>query len=233
MNTPSVRPGSGEMFNGIAKRYDFVNRLMSMGQDRRWRKLIARELDCSDGARILDLATGTADVAIEITKAYPTAKVTGLDPSEEMMRHGTEKVAELGLSERIQLVKGDAQALPWEDDSFEGSCISFGIRNVPDRSKALKEMKRVTRPGCRVVVLEAGEPRKGLLAPLVRFHIHHIMPLLGSVLSGSSEYRYLQTSIEAFPPAEEFCGMMKDAGLKDVSVRHLMFRSVQLYSGQV
>ena len=232
MNTPSVRPGSGEMVNGIAKRYDFVNRLMSMGQDRKWRKLIARELDCSDGAKVLDLATGTADVAIEITKAYPTAMVTGLDPSEEMMRHGTEKVAELGLSERIQLVKGDAQALPWEDDSFEGSCISFGIRNVPDRSKALNEMRRVTRPGCRVVVLEAGEPRKGILAPLVRFHIHHIMPLLGSVLSGSSEYRYLQTSIEAFPPAEEFCGMMKEAGLTDVSVRHLMFRSVQLYSGQ-
>ena len=233
MNTPTVRPGSGEMFNGIAKRYDFVNRLMSMGQDRRWRKLIARELDCSEGASVLDLATGTADVAIEITKAYPTANVTGLEPSDEMMRHGTEKVAELGLSDRIKLVKGDAQELPWEDDSFEGSCISFGIRNVPNRAKALGEMRRVTKPGCRVVILEAGEPRKGFLAPFVRFHIHHIMPLLGSLLSGSSEYRYLQTSIEAFPPADEFCGLMVDAGLTNVSVRHLMFRSVQLYSGQV
>jgi demethylmenaquinone methyltransferase/2-methoxy-6-polyprenyl-1,4-benzoquinol methylase len=232
MSAPKVRPGSGEMFNGIAKRYDFVNRLMSMGQDRRWRKLIARELDCSEGARVLDLATGTADVAIEITKAYPTASVTGLDPSEEMMRHGTAKIAELGLSQRIELVKGDAQDLPWEDDSFEGSCISFGIRNVPDRAKALSEMQRVTKPGCRVVVLEAGEPRDGFLAPFVRFHIHHIMPLLGSILSGSSEYRYLQTSIKAFPPADEFCALMEEAGLTDVSVRHLMFKSVQLYSGQ-
>jgi demethylmenaquinone methyltransferase/2-methoxy-6-polyprenyl-1,4-benzoquinol methylase len=225
------------MFDRIARRYDLLNRLMSFGLDERWRRLLVKNLfdeearsraANKEGYAILDVATGTADVALAIAAAYPTAHVTGLDPSREMLAVGHVKVTKLGLVERVTLTEGDAQALPYKDGQFAASCISFGIRNVPDRMLGLRELARVTQRGGRVVVLELNEP-EGLLAPFAKLHVHHIVPWLGAWLSGAKEYRYLQESIEAFPSPAVFAGMMETAGLRVETAIPLAFGSAHLY----
>ncbi|MCZ6805536.1 MAG: class I SAM-dependent methyltransferase, partial [Deltaproteobacteria bacterium] len=198
--TSSPNPGSGEMFDQIASRYDLLNRLMSMGIDKSWRRKTVAAMELPPNARVLDLATGTGDLALMIIRLHPDAHVVGSDPSRRMLEVGIEKVKRVGLADRVELQEGDAQALPFADDSFDGCCIAFGIRNVPDRSAALAEMARVTKPGGRVAILELSEPRVGLLSPLARFHVRQVVPRLGGMLSGSREYRYLQQSIAAFPP---------------------------------
>lgn len=226
--------GTGEMFNQIAERYDMLNRIISMGMDRGWRRLLVDSLKCgAPGDRALDVATGTADVALSIVKAWPQVHVTGLDPSTGMLGVGEKKVAAANLSERIKLVEGDAQEMPFEDDYFAASCISFGIRNVPDRLKGLSEMTRVTRPGGKVSVLELAEPNTGVLAPFARFHVHHVVPRLGAWLSGAKEYRYLQESIAAFPSPEEFASLMEEAGLVKVEKHRMSFGAAFLYIGTV
>jgi demethylmenaquinone methyltransferase/2-methoxy-6-polyprenyl-1,4-benzoquinol methylase len=227
--TTPTRLGSGQMFDAIAPRYDLLNRIMSGGLDQGWRRRLVRLVEAPPGARLLDLATGTADVALALARAYPDATVVGSDPSEQMLAVGREKVTAHGLEARVGLEVGDAQALPFADASFDGVTIAFGIRNVPDRSLALREMRRVVRPGGRVCLLELGEP-DGALA---RLHVHHIVPRLGALLSGSKEYRYLQTSIAAFPPAEAFCELMRSAGLVDVRAERLFMGAAHLYVGVV
>lgn len=228
----SARPGSGAMFDGIARRYDLLNRLMSLGLDERWRRKTVAALELSADARVLDLATGTADLAIRISQQYSDSAVTGLDPSAGMLDVGREKVDRLGLGQRLELVLGDAQDLHYPDDSFDGVCMAFGIRNVPDRPRALAEMARVTRPGGRVAILELSEPQGGVLAPLARFYIRTLVPRMGALISGSREYRYLQQSIAAFPPAEQFARVMDDAGLQVLRVVPLTFGVCHLYVGQ-
>lgn len=221
------RGGSGEMFDLIAARYDFLNRVLSMGVDQGWRRQTVRALALPAGARALDLATGTADLAIQIARHHPDATVVGLDPSRNMLDVGRDKVAP--LDGRVRLDLGDAQALPYDDDAFDGVTIAFGIRNVPDRARALREMARVTRPGGRVAILELSEPQGGILGPLARFHIRVVVPRIGGWLSGSREYRYLQESIAAFPPPHEFAGVMEGAGLRVLEVRPLTFGVCCLY----
>lgn len=232
MNAESKTLGSGQMFDGIAARYDFVNRVISLGIDQSWRRKTVRALELGKDARVLDLATGTGDLALLIAGSVPDSRVVGLDPSRNMLDIAREKVAAAGLAERIELVEGDAEALPFPDASFDGVSIAFGIRNVPDRARALAEMARVTRPGGRVAVLELSEPRGGILAPLARFHVHTVVPWMGALLSGAKEYRYLQRSIAAFPPAEEFAAMMETAGLRARAVEPLTFGVCHLYVGE-
>ena len=136
--------GSGAMFDRIARRYDLLNRLMSFGIDRSWRRDLVAAMP--DDGRLLDVATGTGDVALSLAKAYPEAPIVGLDPSVGMLEVGRGKVMDRGLNERVRLDEGDAQSMPYPDDHFAGACIAFGIRNVPDRIRGLAEMKRVTRP---------------------------------------------------------------------------------------
>lgn len=223
--------GSGAMFDAIAARYDLLNRLLSFGIDQRWRKLTARSLELTESSRILDLATGTCDLAIRVARHAPGVSVVGVDPSERMLEVGQRKLEQLGLADRIKLEVGDAQRLPFADRSFDGVCIAFGIRNVPDRSRALAEMARVTRPGGRIAILELSEPRGNVLGALARFHVHTVVPWLGSVLSGSREYRYLQRSIAAFPPAETFAEQMRSSGVTPLAVRPLTFGVCHLYVG--
>ncbi len=229
MTHAEPRAGSGAMFDHIAHRYDLLNRLMSMGIDKSWRRRTVRALELAAGARVLDLATGTGDLAVEIAGSEPTAHVVGLDPSERMLAVGREKVARAGLADRVELVTGDAEQLAYDDDSFDGVSIAFGIRNVPDRGKALREMARVTRPGGRVAILELSEPQGGVLGPMARFHVHTVVPWVGALLSGRREYRYLQQSIAAFPPAEQFAALMGDAGLHVLAVDRLTFGACHLY----
>ncbi len=228
-----ARGGSGQMFDRIAARYDTLNRLMSLGLDRIWRRRLVLALGCEGRCRVLDVATGTADVAIDVATYHPLGQVTGLDPSKGMLEVGQRKIEQMGLEQRVELVEADAQAMPFEDDRFDAACVSFGIRNVPDRLLGLREMTRVTRPGGRVVVLELSEPTEGIMAPFARFHVHHVVPRLGALLSGSKEYRYLQESIQAFPSPSDFADLMREAGLRDVRHEKMSFGAAYLYTGTV
>ena len=232
--------GSGEMFDRIAARYDFVNRVLSLGLDQRWRRRVVRALGLDmrrkdrgtwfgEFPRVLDVATGTGDLAIEIARACPGASVIGLDPSAGMLGVAKQKLAKRGLTDRVSLVIGDAQQLPQKNCEIDAATIAFGIRNVPDRGQALRELARVVRPGGRIAVLELGEPRRGLLAAAARLHCHHIVPKLGGWLSGSREYQYLQKSVAAFPPAEEFAELMRQSGLDVIEVVPLTFGVCTLY----
>jgi demethylmenaquinone methyltransferase / 2-methoxy-6-polyprenyl-1,4-benzoquinol methylase len=223
------RDGSGAMFDGIAARYDLVNRVISLGIDQSWRRKTVRALDLAKSHRVLDLATGTADLAIQVARTEPSVNVVGLDPSGKMLAVGRVKVTRAELDDRVELVQGDAQELPFADQAFDSVCIAFGIRNVPDRGKALREMARVTRRGGRIAILELSEPRAGLLGFMARFHIHTVVPYVGALLSGVKEYRYLQRSIAAFPPADEFAALMQSSNLNVLGVHALTFGVCHLY----
>jgi demethylmenaquinone methyltransferase/2-methoxy-6-polyprenyl-1,4-benzoquinol methylase len=217
------------MFDRIADRYDLLNRILSLGIDQGWRHQAVAALNLGPSARVLDLATGTADLAILEATTHPDCRVDGVDPSARMLEVGQQKLERTGLSSRVTLVQGTAESLPFDPATFDGVSIAFGIRNVPDRPRALAEMARVTRPGGRIVILELSEPRGGILGPFARFHVHSVVPFLGGLISGSREYRYLQRSIAAFPPAEEFAVIMQDAGLHVLETRPLTFGVATLY----
>ena len=225
--------GSGAMFDRIAGRYDLLNRLISLGRDRRWRRIAAEALALDARARrpvrVLDVASGTGDLALAIARRYPGVAVHGIDASRRMTEIGRRKVERAGFGDRIALDAGDAQALPFPDRSFDAATIAFGIRNVQDRGRALLEMARVTRPGGRVVVLEAGEPPAGLVGALARFHVHVVVPFVGGLLAGAEEYRYLERSIRAFPAVSEFVRTMTAAGLEQVETRRLTFGACNLF----
>ena len=226
-----VANGSGAMFDAIAHRYDLVNRVISFGVDRRWRRKTIAALALEPGHRVLDLATGTADLAIAVARTHPEVRVVGIDPSEGMLAVGHRKLARAGVTDRVELRPGDAQALDCADDSFDAVCMGFGIRNVPDREQALREIARVTRPGGRVAILELSEPRSGLLGPIARFHVHTVVPRLGALLSRAPQYRYLQDSIARFPPPDEFAATMERCGLAIERVTPLTFGVCCLFVG--
>lgn len=217
------------MFDMIAPRYDLLNRLMSLGVDQRWRNKTVDALELKPGFRVLDLATGTADLALKVLQRHPDTKVVGVDPSEGMLEVGRRKVEAKGLGAVCELRVGDAQQLPFEDKSFDGLCMAFGIRNVPDRARALREMARVVRPDGRIAILELSEPRKGLLGPMARFQIRTVVPFMGRLLSGAREYRYLQESIASFPEPEVFADLMRESGLEVLRVTPLTFGVCCLY----
>lgn len=222
--------GSGLMFDRIAKRYDLLNRVNSLGLDQSWRRALLQALKLEAGLRVLDLATGTADLPIAFLKAEPGLQsVVGLDPSLGMLDVAKAKLRERALLDKVSLVEGDAQALPFDDASFDRISMSFGIRNVPDRDLALREMRRVLAPGGRITILELSTPRHGLMAALARLHIRHIVPLMGALLSGAGEYRYLRESIRAFPPPEAFGSQIEAAGLKLIETRPFMFGVAVLF----
>ncbi len=222
-----IRPGSGAMFDRIAARYDLVNRVLSLGLDRLWRRRAVEALAAS--RRVLDLATGTADLALALARGRADREVVATDPSEEMLRVARRKIDAASLHGRVQAQSGGAEHIAHADRSFDGVSIAFGIRNVPDRERALCEMTRVTRDGGRVVILELTEPRRGLFAPFARFHVHHLVPRLGALLSGAAEYRYLEKSIAKFPSAREFATLMEAAGLRMIAVRPLSFGVAHLF----
>jgi demethylmenaquinone methyltransferase/2-methoxy-6-polyprenyl-1,4-benzoquinol methylase len=228
--------GSGAMFDAIAARYDLVNRVISLGIDQSWRKKAVRALAVGRAARILDVATGTADLAILAARTHEDARVVGVDTSPKMLEIGRAKVRAEDLEARIELRVGDAQWLNEPDATFDGAMIAFGIRNVPDRIQALREMARVVKPGGRVVVLELAEPTAdatGALNAIARWHIHTVVPAIGAAISGAEEYRYLARSIAAFPPRAEFEDMMKKAGLSIVETEPLTFGVASLFVGGV
>lgn len=226
------RGGSGEMFDAIAPRYDLLNRVLSLGIDQRWRRLLVQRLELKPDAVVLDHATGTADLAVLIARSAPGARVLALDPSTQMLRVARAKVEAAGLASRISLEVGQAEDLASiASQSVDAVSMAFGIRNVPDRPRALRELARVTRPGGRIAILELSEPPGGLLGALARLHVHQIVPWVGGLLSGAREYRYLQRSIAAFPPPTVFADLMTESGIRVERVDSLTFGVCHLYVG--
>ena len=221
--------GSGAMFDAIAGRYDAVNRVLSLGLDQGWRRAAVEALALPPRARVLDLATGTGDLALLIAARHPDAEVLGIDPSPGMLAVARRKIAAAGREAQIQLLQGDAERLELADASLAGVSIAFGIRNVPDRLRALAEMARVTRPGGRIVILELAEPRRGPLGIFARTYVRRVVPWIGARLSGAGAYRYLQRSIAAFPEASVFAERMRESGLRVREVRPLGFGACVLY----
>jgi demethylmenaquinone methyltransferase/2-methoxy-6-polyprenyl-1,4-benzoquinol methylase len=201
-----------EMFSSIAPRYDVTNIVLSMGVDRRWRRVAVRESGAGPGAKVLDCATGTGDLALALRRAVePGGSVLGTDFCAPMLEPAREKARRAGL-EDVRFEVADVLALPYPDGAFDIATIAFGIRNVDDPVRCLREMSRVLRPGGRVVVLEFGQPR-GLWGALYRFYSRLLMPAVGGLLTGNrSAYEYLPRTAAAFPAGDRFLGLMDQAG---------------------
>ena len=209
-----------QMFDEIAPRYDLLNRLLSFGVDRRWRRVAVRQLAIPPHGRVLDVATGTGDVALEIARqTAPSVQICGVDFTQGMLVRGREKVAASPYRGRIELVNAPCEALPHPDGTFDGATIAFGIRNVVDRERGLGEMTRVLKPGGRLVVLEFATPRSRLFRTVYLCYFHQLLPRLGGLLSRRSAYQYLPESVQDFPDRQTFLGMMGAAGL--TALRHI------------
>jgi demethylmenaquinone methyltransferase/2-methoxy-6-polyprenyl-1,4-benzoquinol methylase len=211
------------MFDRIAPVYDVMNRVMTAGLDMRWRRLAA-EAVVRPGDRVLDAACGTGDLAIADSKAG-ASRVTGLDFSERMLERARRKAPPL------EWVQGDMLALPFADATFDAATVGFGARNVADLELALRELRRVLRPGGRVAILEITHPR-GPLKPFFSLWFDRVVPLLGKVLPGGSAYSYLPASVKRFPRAEGLAEAMREAGFGDVRFRLLAGSIVALHTGQ-
>lgn len=219
------------MFNTIARRYDLLNHLLSLNADRRWRRALVERAGVADGGRVLDVATGTGDVAIEFARRTRAGEITGLDPSAGMLAVGRDKIARAGLEGRVRLMEGNALELPFEDGTFDVVAIAFGLRNLPDYARGVREMARVLRPGGRLLVLEFLPPT-GATKLLFHAYIGTVLPVVGRVVSGSPEaYAYLAASIHAFMTAETVRGLMTSAGLEAVATRRLTLGVAGLHEG--
>lgn len=221
------------MFDRIAGRYDFLNHTLSMGIDVGWRRELARKLPARPDLRVLDLATGTADVPLSLSaENADVTEIVGTDLSEGMLAIGAKKVEAAGLNSKISLNIGDATAIPFEDQSFDAVTISFGIRNVPDVSQCLREMQRVLKPGGHALVLEFSTPQLPVFKQGYLFYLRHVLPRIGELVSGDKyAYRYLNKTIETFPYGQDFCDLMIHAGLTEVDAFPLSGGISTLYLG--
>ncbi len=182
---------------------------------------------------MLDVATGTADLAIEVARRLPVERVVGVDIAESMLRIGRQKVERLGLSERVVLRKGDAEKLPFSDAQFDAVLVAFGVRNFENLDRGLRESYRVLRPGGVLVVLEFSRPRTPVIRTLYRWYAHHVLPRIGAWLSrDEGAYRYLPASVEAFPDGPDFLRRMEKAGFRDLQWKPLTFGIASLYRGR-
>ena len=221
------------LFNRITPYYDRLNRILSARRDVSWRKFTVKRLP-TNITRALDVAAGTGDIALEIAGSFPDVEVFGLDFVREMMKQAQVKTAMSGNSARINFIAGDALRLPFANSVFDAAIIAFGIRNIPRRLDALKEMARVVRPGGKVLVLEMTFLKNLKLKRFFHWYLDKIIPLLGSLIAGNrSAYRYLSDSIWDFIQPDELAGLFKDAGLKSVEAFPLTWGIAYLHEGIV
>jgi demethylmenaquinone methyltransferase / 2-methoxy-6-polyprenyl-1,4-benzoquinol methylase len=220
------------MFDAIAARYDLLNHLLSAGIDRTWRRRAIQSLQLTGRERVLDLCTGTADLAMAAARAKPAAaRVVGVDFAVLMLGVGQKKLARAGLDRRVTLVRGDATRIPVADASVDAVTIAFGIRNVDGIAAACREMRRVLRPGGRLAILEFAVPTVPGLSRLYLGYLHHVLPRIGRAVSRhSAAYGYLPASIGAFATPAEFAGLLHEAGFSSISTKSLTFGSVILYT---
>jgi len=205
------------MFGSIAPRYDMLNRLLSLGIDRRWRRFAVGLIGVSGQGRVLDVATGTGDVALEIAAQTPPAvSIVGVDFCQEMVDLGRVKVEQSRFAERITLQVAPCEEIPYEDRTFDAATISFGIRNVVDRAKGLSEMRRVLKDGGRIVILEFSTPTVPVFKQLYHFYFLKVLPKIGGAFSRFSAYQYLPDSVLEFPSRQDFKAMMSEVGFRNV-----------------
>lgn len=228
-----MRPDEvAQMFSEIARRYDLANRILSLKRDRAWRRELVRHAAPKPGERLLDICTGTGDIAIEFAQACPKLQIVGLDLSEGMLRVAQEKCALMGLEQRVQLVRGNALALPFAAGSFEIVTIAFGLRNLPDRAQGLREIFRVLVPGGRVAILEFSVPQGVLARSVYLPYVRYIVPWVGEMLTGTRKpYEYLRNSILAFPSRAQILEELSEAGFHPVGYRDLTLGIATLYWG--
>lgn len=214
------------MFTRIAKRYDLMNRLMTGGQDTRWRKQVIQLARLRNNASLLDLGAGTGDLAREAITQFPRAKVIAADFTLEMMRVGQKRG-------RLNFSSADALQLPFQDWSFDAVVSGFLMRNVIDLQKALQEQYRVLKKGGRMVILDTTRPKKNILSPFIWVHMHFVIPTLGRLLTGSGDaYRYLPETTEGFVTAEELAARMAAVGFKKINYERFMFGTIAIHWGE-
>jgi len=221
-----------EMFTSIAPRYDFLNRLLSVGQDKYWRQRAIDLLDPMENERILDVATGTGDMVIEVAKRNLSVQIFGIDFSQRMLDLGRIKIARNGYNQGVSLQIGSGECLPFADESFDGIICAFGIRNFADVQLGLREFFRVLKPGGRVVVLEFSIPQNQFLKTAYEWYFNLILPKIGNIISGhSNAYSYLPESVANFPSQKKFIKWIEKIGFKKVSFSELTFGIVSIHRG--
>ena len=220
------------MFNNIAHRYDFLNHFLSLGIDRSWRKAAIQQLQVEQPKVILDIATGTADLAIEAMRLKPV-KIFGIDISVDMLELGKKKIKSRQHSDVIELLEGDSENLIFEDNKFDAVTVAFGVRNFEHLQKGLQELYRVLKPGGKLVVLEFSHPKQPLMRSLYKFYNSRITPFFGKIISkDAAAYTYLNESIQAFPSGEAFLTELKKVGFIETTAKTMTFGIVSIYCGK-
>ncbi|MCU0418779.1 MAG: bifunctional demethylmenaquinone methyltransferase/2-methoxy-6-polyprenyl-1,4-benzoquinol methylase UbiE [Cyclobacteriaceae bacterium] len=220
-----------KMFDSISGNYDFLNHFLSLGIDIRWRKKAIRQLQALQPKWILDVATGTGDFAIEALALKPE-KVIGIDISEGMLDQGRKKMRQRGYSPLIDMISGDSENLPFEENKFDAVIVAFGVRNFENLPRGLAEMRRVLKPGGKVAILEFSKPRSFPFKQLYYFYFRYILPTVGRWISKDrAAYTYLPESVQAFPDGSEFTGIMDRIGFKNTTCKPLTFGISSLYIG--
>jgi demethylmenaquinone methyltransferase/2-methoxy-6-polyprenyl-1,4-benzoquinol methylase len=220
------------MFDSISPRYDLLNRVLSLGIDTIWRKKAINLLKADKPERILDVATGTADLAIEALRINPK-QVVGVDISAGMLAMGEEKLRKRKLEDRIKLVLGDSEGLPFENNEFDAATVAFGVRNFEHLLEGLKDIQRVLKPGAKLVVLEFSKPNAFPVKQLYNFYFRFILPVVGRMVSkDSAAYTYLPASVQVFPEGKAFLGYMERAGFVNNQEKRLTFGICSIYVGQ-
>lgn len=229
-NTSGKKEQVAQMFNNIARRYDFLNHFLSLGIDKIWRKKAVRYLkDVKPNPTILDVASGTGDFAIATLKLSPQ-KVVGIDISEEMLNIGIQKIRKKKLDHIIELKKGDSENLEFEEQSFDGLTVAFGVRNFENLSKGLAEMCRVLRPGGKAVILEFSKPKIFPVKQIYNFYFRFVLPFIGKIVSkDNAAYTYLPESVNQFPEREDFIHELKKVGFKECIFKPLSFGIATIY----
>ncbi len=221
-----------EMFDRISANYDFLNHFLSLGIDKRWRLAVIKSLRPLEPQRVLDVATGTGDLAIQVHKSLRAKEIIGVDISPKMLEIGQKKIERRGIK-NIRLEPGDSEDLRFESDYFDATTVAFGVRNFETPIKGLREMYRVLRPGGRIAVLEFSKPRSKIFGSIYSFYFKYVLPKLGRLLSKDKRaYSYLQESVSVFPDYNRFTDMMEDAGFNQCTYRSLTFGICCLYTGE-
>jgi demethylmenaquinone methyltransferase/2-methoxy-6-polyprenyl-1,4-benzoquinol methylase len=229
--TSSKKENVRIMFNSIAKRYDFLNHFLSLGIDRMWRKKLVKLLVAHNPLTVLDVATGTADLAIEVSK-QSKAVITGIDIAEEMIEIGKRKIIELHLENQIKLQVADSENIPFATGTFDAAIVAFGVRNFETLDKGLNEMNRVLKHGGMIAVLEFSRPRHFPVKNLYMFYFRFILPSLGRLISGDKgAYTYLPESVKQFPDGKAFVNHLAKTGFSQTTEKRLSFGIATIYTG--
>lgn len=221
------------MFNHIAPRYDFLNHFLSLGIDKIWRKKVINTLKKDDPKQMLDVATGTGDLAIAAARSIKNLHVEATDIAAVMLDHAKLKVSKARLESQINVTLNDAEDLKFENNRFDAITAAFGVRNFEDVSRGLKEMHRVLKPGGKIIILEFSKPRSGFFALLFNLYFKKLLPVIGNFFSGNNRaYSYLSESVEAFPEREDFIKLMQENGFHSCKYQSFTFGVACMYLGK-